>query len=142
MTSQAEAGYKVLLKRGDGGDPETFDDIAEVRDLTPPQLEAATAEVTSRGSGGWREYITTLKDGGEITFDVNFLPGTNGHAVLIDDWRAGTLRNYKVIFPDGSEWLVPALVTKVSPDASLEDQLSAEITLKVSGEITFTPASG
>ena len=143
MTTGALAGYGVLLKVGDGGSPETFTTIAEVRDIEGPELEAEAKEVTSHDSpGGWREYITTLLSGGEVSFDLNFIPT---HATLspstglVKLLRSRTLRNFRLVFPDvaATAWTFAALVVGFKPSGPVEDELSAEVTLQVSGEPTL-----
>lgn len=136
--SNAISSFGTLLQRGDGADPEVFSTIAEVKDIKPPALSADTEEVTHQDSpGGWKEYLSTLLDGGEVTFDLNFIPTDTGHLALITDMTNRVKRNFKVIFPDGTPWSFTALVTGFEPDAPVSGTLSASVTLKVSGQPTF-----
>jgi len=136
--SGAISSFGTLLQRGDGASPETFTTIAEVKDITPPSLELGTEEVTSHGSpDGWREYVGTLLDGGEVEFELNFIPTDAGHQALISDMQNRVNRNFKIVFPDGSTWSFTALVTKFEPDAPVEGVLTASVTLKVTGKPTF-----
>lgn len=140
--TNALAGYGVLLKIGDGGGSEVFTTIAEVRDIEGPELELEAKEVTSHDSAGWREYIGTLLSGGEVSFDLNFIP-TNAtqsySAGLIRDMVNRTKRNFRIVFPDGGSttWTFAALVTNFKPSAAVEDELMAEVTLQVSGQPTL-----
>ena len=138
MTS-ALAGYGVLLKIGDGGGSETFTTIAEVKDIEGPELELEAKEVTSHDSAGWREYIGTLLTAGEVSFDLNFIPTHATHsysAGLVKDLVNRTKRNFKLVFPDGGSttWTFAALVTGFKPSGPVEDELSAEVTLQVTGQ--------
>ena len=141
--TNALAGYGVLLKIGDGGGSETFTTIAEVRDIEGPELELEAKEVTSHDSpGGWREYIGTLLTGGEVSFDLNFIPTNATHsysAGLIKDLVNRTKRNFKLVFPDGGSttWTFAALVKGFKPSAAVEDELAAEATLQVTGQPTL-----
>lgn len=141
--TEALAGYGVLLKVGDGDDPEVFTTIAEVRDIEGPELELEAKEVTSHDSpNGWREYIGTLLSGGEVSFDVNFIPTHATHSPssgLIKAMRDRALKNYQLVFPDvaATTWTFAALVTGVGPKGPVEDELSAEVKLQVSGEPTL-----
>jgi predicted secreted protein len=141
--TNALAGYGVLLKIGDGGGSETFTTIAEVKDIEGPELELEAKEVTSHDSpAGWREYIGTLLSGGEVSFDVNFIPTNATHsysAGLIKDLVNRTKRNFKLVFPDGGSttWTFAALVVGVKPSGPVEDELSAEVTLQVTGQPTL-----
>jgi len=65
MTTSARIGYGVAFAIGDGGDPETFTDVAEVTSVTPPSLSMDTVAATHTDSEeGWREYIAGLLDDG------------------------------------------------------------------------------
>lgn len=140
--TNALAGYGVMLKVGDGDDPEVFTAIAEVRDIEGPELELEAKEVTSHDSGGWREFIGTLLSGGEVSFDVNFIPTNATHsysAGLIHDMVTRTKRNYQLVFPDtgATTWAFTALVTAFKPSGPVEDELAAEVTLQVTGQPTL-----
>ncbi len=140
--TNALAGYGVLLKIGDGGGSETFTTIAEVKDIEGPELELEAKDVTSHDSNGWREFIGTLLTGGEVSFDLNFIPTHATHsysAGLIKDLVNRTKRNFKLVFPDGGSttWTFAALVVGVKPSGPVEDELSAEVTLQVTGQPTL-----
>lgn len=139
--TEALSSFGTFLKRGDGGGPEVFALIAEVLDITGPSLQQRTAESTSHSSpGGWAEFIGTLKDGGEVTFTVHFLPTHLTHTGLISDLDNQVVRNFQVVFPDSANttWLLPALVTNIAPGAPVEGKLTADIALKVSGQPTLS----
>ncbi len=141
--SEAISSFGTLLKIGDGGDPENFTTIAEVQDIKPPSLELGTEEVTHHGSpGGWKEYVATLLDAGEVSFSLNFIPSdaTQGYSTgLIADMVNKTLRNFQLVFPDtgSTTWSFAAFVTGFEPDAPVEGKLSADVTLKISGQPTL-----
>lgn len=142
MTTGALAAYGVLLKIGNGATSETFTTIAEVRDIEGPELELEAKEVTSHDSGGWREYIGTLLTGGEVSFELNFIPtnATQSYSSgLIEDMVNRTKRNFQIIFSDtgATTWAFSALVTGFKPSAAVEDELLAEVTLQVTGQPTL-----
>lgn len=141
--SGALSAWGTLLKIGDGGGTEAFTTIAEVTDISGPSLSLDTAEVTSHSSTNkFKEFIGTLLDAGEMTFSINFIP-TNAtqsySAGLIKDMFARTMRNFQLIFPNASTttWLFAALVTAFEPKEAIADQLSADVTLKISGYPTL-----
>ena len=142
MTS-ALAAYGVLLKVGDGETPEVFTAIAEVKDIDGPELEAEMKEVTSHDSPeGWREFIPMLLSGGEVSFDVNFIPthATHGYSTgLVSDLVNRRKRNYQLAFPDAgtTTWQFEALVASVKAAGPVEDELGAEVTLQITGKPTL-----
>jgi len=142
--TNAIAAYGTLLKTGDGGSPETFTTIAEVTNIGGPSLKLDAIEATSHDSTeGWREFIGGLLDGGEVTFDVNFIPTNATHDAstgLVADMVARTHRNFELVFPDTSEttWSFTALVTNFQSNEPVDNKLSASVTLKVSGQPTLS----
>ena len=57
MTTEGVVGLGTLLKIGDGASPETFTAIAEVKDITGPNMSMEFAEFTHQQStDGYREY--------------------------------------------------------------------------------------
>lgn len=132
------------MKIGDGGTPtENFTTIAEVMDIEGPGISLATAEVTNQSSpGGFREKIGTVKDGGQITFSINYVTTEGTHdpsTGLLKDLIDKTKRNFKLVFPDtgATEWLLPCLVVNVTPSLPVDGALTAAITLEVAGQPTL-----
>ncbi len=142
MTLAIDA-YGTLLQSGDGQAPETFTTIAEVTEIGGPSLVLDPLDVTSHESpGAFREFVGGLLDGGEVTFTINYVPtaGTHdGTTGLVADMVARTVRNYQLIFPDVglTQWDFSALVTAFEPAEPVDDRLSAEVTLKVTGQPTL-----
>lgn len=139
--TEASSGYGTLLKMGDGVTPtEGFTTIAEVKDISGPGLSSETIDVTNQSSpGAVREFIASLLDAGEVTFSVNFIGGaTQDHSTgLIKKWLDRARTNFKLDWPNGYGCDISALVTGFEPSAPVEDALTADVTLKVSGLPTF-----
>ena len=136
----ADLGFGVLLKRGDGATVEAFTAIAELIGLSGPGLALDTVESThTESANAAKEYIAGLLDGGEVSADLNFLPGNATHTGLVADWQARTLRNWEVIWPDtgSTTWSFAAFVTSYEPSAPIEDRMTASVSLKLSGIPTF-----
>jgi len=139
--TNAIGSHGTMLKIGDGGSPETFATIAEVLDINGPNMTADTEEVTSQSST-WKEYIATVLDAGEVTFDLNFVPTDATHsysAGLLKDFTSRTLRNFQLVFPDSGSttWTFAAYVTAFQPSAPVNGKLGASVTLKISGQPTL-----
>lgn len=134
--------FGIILKRGNGGAPETFASVAEVKDIKPFKLKAETKETTHHGSaGGWRTFKATLIEGGECTFKINFLPDDTTHsfsAGLAADLMNRQQRNYQIILPDTttSGYQFAAIVTQFDPDGPVDGLLETDVTLKITGAVT------
>lgn len=140
--SNASAGFGVQLQVDDGNG--TFSTVAEVTDLSGPGLSMETADVTHHQSpGDWEEHVGTILRSGEVSATINYLPTDSTHdasAGLLSLMEGKTKRDYKIIWPDSSSttWtLSTCLVTGFEPAAPTDGQLSAEVTLKPSGQPTL-----
>ncbi|MFB6517439.1 phage tail tube protein [Streptomyces sp. NPDC056401] len=132
-------GFGTQFKRGDGAGAEVFSALADVTNVSGPGLSRETIDVTSHGSpDAWMEFIGGLKDGGEVSIDVNYDPAN--HDDLIDDFDDDAPRNYQIVFPDQdtTTWAFKAVMTGFEPEAPYDDKLSATLTFKVSGKPTIS----
>ncbi len=137
------SAFGSLLKIGDGGTPEAFTTIAECYDISGPSLALDAIEITHHTStDGWREFVGGLLDGGEVTLSINFDPvgATHGYSSgLVEDMVNRTKRNFQLVFPDPgtTTWAFTALVTGFEVKAPIDDRLSSDVTLKISGKPTL-----
>lgn len=134
--------FGTELQRGDGAtSAEVFTAIANVTSIKGPELSRDTIDVTAHNStDAWMEFVGSLKDGGEVSVDVNYDPSL--HDVLIGDFDDDAPRNYKIAFPvtPAVTWAFKALLTGFSAEAPYDDKLAASLTLKVSGKPTIATA--
>ena len=141
MATVAVSSFGTLLKIGDGGGSEVFTTIGEVLDIKGPSFALGTEEVTAHDGSGWREYVPTLKEIGEITFDINFnAAATQGFSAgLYNDAVNKTKRNFQIVLPTTSAKTgsFAAYVTGFEIDAPVEGALRASITLMGTGAITW-----
>jgi|HigsolmetaAR203D_1030402.scaffolds.fasta_scaffold12346_4 predicted secreted protein len=136
------SGFGTRFERGDGGTPETFDLIGEATDISGPEQERDTIEVTSHQSpDGFREWVGGLSDGGEVSFEVRYDPAL--HNVLQDDFADPQPRNYRIVLPDppGGIWNFRAFITAMGMAFPMEDAMSCSFTFKVTGKPEFEEAS-
>jgi predicted secreted protein len=143
MASGAKIGRGAELKRGDGGSPETFVKIAEVKGVAGPGGARDILDVTNMDSvGSFREYIAGLGDPGEVTFSVNYIPSEVTHGYLLDDFNLSTIRNWQLAWPQfaGAPYLsFEAIVTSFGSDTPIDSPVLANVTLKVTGQVTLVP---
>lgn len=98
----AQTGNDCILYRNTGtfGTP-VWDDVPNVRDLTL-NLEKGEADVTTRGSGGWRQKIGTLKEG-SVEFEMVWEPGDADFEAFRDAWLDNELIDVAVMDGDIEE---------------------------------------
>ncbi|MEU7617186.1 phage tail tube protein [Micromonospora rifamycinica] len=132
-------GFGTQFKRGDGASPEVFTALANVTNIGGPGLSRETLDVTAHDSpDAWMEFTGSLKDGGEVSLDVNYDPAL--HDDLVADFDDDEPRNYKVTFPTSPavNWGFGAVMTGFEPSAPYDDKLTATLTFKVSGKPTLS----
>lgn len=128
----AQSAMGTKLKKGTTA-------IAELTSIGGLDLSADTIETTTLDSAdGYRTFTQGLKDGGEVSISGYFDPVE--HDGLLDDFNSGTAANYTIEFPAalGAKWDFSGVVTAYSTSAEMEDNISFEATLKVSGKPTLT----
>lgn len=144
MATSARIGYGTLFKSGNGAVPEVFTTLAEVTKITPPKMKRDTVDVTHELSpGAWREFIAGLKDGGDVSLDLNFIPGGTAAAALtaeLDIDGPSAVINREIVFPDGSMFTFAGILTAFDPDAPLDKAMTASATFKVTGKPTLVGA--
>jgi len=151
--TQARIGYRTKLQRSNGASPPEYYTVAEVRNVGGPSLSRDAPEATNMDSDdGWKEFVKGLKDGGEVTFEVNLLPGSEnddtpenlrlGHnatdGLLSDFNNDDTVDDWRLVFPGtGSppvSWDFAAILTGFETDEPVDDVMTGSCTLKVTGK--------
>lgn len=137
MTTQAKIGYGVLFKIGNGATPEVFTTVAEVTNITPPGMSRDSVDASHEQSpNAWREFIPGMKDGGEVSFDINFVPGGSTTLLLLAEMDAAP-GNKQIVWPTGEIMSFVSFETGFEPDTPIDDKMVATVTYKVSGQPTL-----
>lgn len=104
------------------------------------ELSADTIETTSLDStGGFREFIQGLKDGGDVSLEGSLDKATTANQnAIYTAFTTGAIQKCAIEFPDGSKWAFDGIVTGVSTNADLEDLVGFSATIKVTGAPVFT----
>lgn len=133
-----QSAFGTILAIDNGG---SYSDVAFVRDISGPNLSLDTIEVTHHAStGGWREYIAGLLDGGEVTLDlfIDLSQATQGNSTgLLSELTGRTVEGFRITWPDASTATFNALVTSWEPGAVIDGALTGSSTLKITGAVTF-----
>lgn len=135
------SGFGTLFKVGDGATSEVFTAVAEVKSIGGPNLTMEMLEATHMESpSGFREWLPSFKDAGEVTLELNFLPSSTSHKGLTTDMAARTKRNCKITWPNTAAtiWSFSAYVTAFQPSAGVGDMLSANVTFRITGAVTIS----
>lgn len=129
-------GFGVVLKRHNGS---TYVTVAQLRDVNGPSMKKDRVDVTTKDSSSrWRDFLSTLRDGGEISFEIEYDPTATTHAALVDDFESDTTTQYQIAFGDGSSTSASFVGTVVAfePQGPMEGALTANVTIAITGAVS------
>ena len=142
--SQAMSAQGTFIGKGDGTSPENFAEIAEVASIGGPNETSDEIEVTHlRSTGGYREFLQSFKDGGELPLVMNFIPGDGTQDSLTGlraEFQTGAKKNYQITFPDTTTCTFEAFVKSIGTPIAVGEKLSLNCTLRVVGATTWVQA--
>lgn len=136
--SNAIHAFGTLLKRNGTT-------IGEVYDISGPSLSRDNVEITHHQSPGrWREKMKSLKDAGDVTFSIQYVPTEATHrlstGILADlNTDTGALDTWSIVFPDtgATTWSFSGFIAGFEPKEPIDDRLTADVTITVSGQPTL-----
>lgn len=138
MTTNADTGDGATFGVGTTS-AGPFTSIAEVKNIGLPEETQDAVEATHLGSGGVREYIVGLTDGGEFSIEFNFTQG--GYSALKAKFDAKAPFGAEAEEPNGDTWGGTVICTALKPgDLAAGEVISGTATFKVSGALTYTEA--
>lgn len=135
----AQRGKDMLVKIGDGGDPETFATVAGLRTRTI-SLNASEVDATHSESNGWRALLASA---GVRQASVS------GAGVFLNDAAAslaraaffsGEARNFRLVIPGMGELSGPFLIANLDYAGEHDGEATVAIALASAGEVSFTAA--
>lgn len=141
----------VLAVQIESGSPpvEGYVPIAEIQTITRSGSKSDLADVTNMQSlGGYREYLATLRDAGDVSFNGNYIPNDPTQIDLQGLFDGATEAAWEIVLPPGvgfptslGKWTFNAFVA--SNDYSLPHDKEGKISgkLKITGKPVFTPGS-
>lgn len=110
----------------------TYTAVAEVTNITWPGYTRDAVDATNMASPNeFREFIPGLMDAGEVTIEMNFIPSASD--VILAALTTG-VGQFKIAAASGVNIVFSAIVTAFTPQAPLEDKMSASATFKITGK--------
>lgn len=128
MAESPATGYGITIAFASGF-------LAEITDVTLPEHAREKIDVSHTQSPDNRfEYIMAdLVDSGELEVELNFDP--SAEPPIDDPFEAVTLT-----FASGTTWEFSGALMNYGGAAPLDDRMTANATLAITGKITITPA--
>jgi hypothetical protein len=143
MTTTADIGDGAQFAIGTGSGPIVYTDVAEVVSIEPMEETREVVDATHLGSGGRREYIGGLRDGGEVSIEANFTAA--GFTAMKAAYAANAPGPYRIA--QGAAGAAPktefvGLVTSLKQGTIAPDEtVMANMTIKLTGAApTYTAA--
>lgn len=119
--------------------------LAQVFNVTLPNEQIAEVEVTHYESPGrTREFIPGLNDAGEITVEMNFVPGSPTDALIVAAKADGEVRQFRIVTPDDDDnqmYTFPVFVRGYERGIPVDDRMTATVTLRVAGAVVQADAA-
>ncbi len=120
-----------------------WDNIAEINSITGPEMNRDFIDTTALDTqGGYRTYITGFRDAGQITLAMNFTRAT--YDIMLADFESDVAQNYEIVLPDDdvSTLEFTGLVTQVPLSIPPDDKVTADVTIRVTGQPVMNSGSG
>lgn len=143
MTTNARIGHGVLLKIEDDSSPQNLVTIAEITAINGFEITRDWADAThSQSPEKWREFIAGLKDAGEFSAELNFVPGATGTTLLLAQFDKDTPTACEIYIPTATpyKWAFEAGLSGFGFDAPVDEKMTASVTFKITGKPTLTTA--
>ncbi len=118
-------------------------DLAEISSISGPSMTRDFIDVTSLDSiGGYREFIAGFRDSGTVSLTMNFTRTT--YDLMKADFENDEAQNYEIILPDKdlTSFEFEGLVTELPLEIPTDDKVTANVTIKIVGQVTDNSGSG
>lgn len=138
MSSNALSSQGMTIAIGPTGSPQVLTVVPDVVSIGGPSGSANLLDATDLSSTG-KEYKTGLKDEGEITLELNYIPDNAVHSELRAAFSASTTKAARLTFTDvapTTKWDFSFIVSGFNVSAAVDALLRATVTLKITGAIT------
>lgn len=140
MGALSGQGTKFRRWNSTGG---IWEDIGEITGISGPSMSRNTIDTTVLATtGGYRTFIGALRDPGTITLNMNFTRAT--YEQMKEDFEDDSSQNYEIILPDdeNTSFEFEGLVTELPLNVPTDDKITADVTIKISGQVTLESGSG
>lgn len=130
----AEKGSAFLLKIGDGATPVTYATVAGLR-TTQLSINGDPVVVTSKDSGGWREYLSGAGVRSVSVAGAGIFTGSAAETRLKGNALAGLLDDYELSFESGETMRGRFLLTKLDYAGDFNGERTYTLALESSGAV-------
>ena len=135
----AQKGKDLLIKIGDGADPETFATVAGLR-ATTLAFNAQTVDITSADSANmWRELLDAGVKSATLSGSGVFKDAPSDEALRTAFFNQ-TLPNFQIAIPNFGTVTGPFKITSLQYDGPYDGEVKISLSLASAGALAFTGA--
>ena len=132
----AQRGKDLLIKIGDGGDPEVFTTAAGLR-ATTLAFNAQTIDVTNSDSADeWRELLASGVKSATLSGSGVFKDAASDTAIR-NAFFNQSLANWQVVVPSFGTVSGPFKITSLQYDGPYDGEVKISMSLASAGALTF-----
>ena len=145
MPAGAFTGQGSVIERADLDTPTEFTKIAQVKTIGGPNSTSNMLDTTTLDSEAM-EFVPGLKDNGEASLGLNFVPGDPGQQQMLEDQDTQAMAIYRITFADkkptgGTTATFQGYVTSFGPSIGVNALSTADATIKISGRVDWVYAT-
>ena len=135
----AQKGKDLLIKIGDGGDPESFATVAGLR-ATTLAFNAQTVDITNADSANaWRELLDAGVKSATLSGNGVFKDAASDEALRAAFFNQ-TLPNFQIVIPNFGTVTGPFKIASLQYDGPYDGEVKISLSLASAGALTFTGA--
>lgn len=116
--------------------------ISEINSIEGPSMSRETIDVTTLNStGGYREFIPSLRTGGTVNLGMNFTRQT--YDLFKGGFDSDIPRSYLIVLPDtnATKFEFNGLVMELPLGIQIDDKITADVTIQITGAPSLRGAS-
>lgn len=135
----AISGVGTKFYRHDGS---AWSEIANIENISGPGASRETIDTTTLGTtGGYRTFIAGFRDAGTVDFTMHFT--RDDYELMKTDFESDELVDYMIVLPDddSTSFSFQGLVTEMPLDIPPDEKITADVSIKISGEVTIESGS-
>jgi hypothetical protein len=137
----AISGHGTVVARAPVATPTTFTQIAEMKDVTPPELTRNEFDATTQTLNIDTYVVGVLRRSG-FTMQLNALQTDASQDHLTGLLKAmitepPPVDGYKITFPDGLIWVMSGQVSHFKNLSPVDGLMSVEVTIRPTGKMTI-----
>jgi len=147
LAIKAGVGTKLKMSATQPTNWNTVNPIANITNITGLGMSKDTIDTTALDTtGGYRTFITGLKNPGTLTFTLMF--DSAGYNTLKNSFDSDSPYYIQIELPDkpsggshGSTFTFQGLVTEIPLTIPPDDKITCDVTIQISGSVTFEQAA-